>query len=361
MKKWIALLLALVLALSLAACGKAAEKSTVSEPPVEKSETVSEPVSEPEPEPEPEPAAPAFTNPLSGEAVESDISANRPLAIMLNTLKKALPQSGCGSADMLIEIPEEGGITRVMAVFQDPTGVGNLGTVRSTREYFVAMAMGLDAMLAHAGGSSTAKELLSEQGYTTLDYMSHGDLYWRDPDRKANLGTEHSLYTSSDNLQNYLAETTKIRTTHEDGFTSPYTFVEDGTPAGGTPATDINVSFSSYKDTRFVYDAASGKYQVYAFGDPYMDANTNEQVGVTNVLVVPTAQSTKADGQLQEFDLSSGTGYFFCGGAYTEINWQKGDLHSPMTFTNKDGTPLNLGVGHTYICICDTDREITIQ
>ncbi len=46
---------------------------------------------------------------------------------MLNTLKKAMPQSGCGSADMLIEIPEEGGITRVMAVFQDPTGVGNLG------------------------------------------------------------------------------------------------------------------------------------------------------------------------------------------------------------------------------------------
>ena len=29
-----------------------------------------------------------------------------------------------------------------------------------------------------------------------------------------------------------------------------------------------------------------------------------------------------------------------------------------MTFTNKDGTPLNLGVGSTYICICDTDSPV---
>lgn len=360
MKKWIALLLALVMALSLAACGKTAETSSVSEAPAVSSTPVSEPESEPEPEPEPEPVAPAYTNPLTGEAVESDISGNRPLAVMLNTLKKALPQSGCGSADMLFEIPEEGGITRIMAVFQDPTGVGDIGTVRSTREYFVSMAMGLDAVLAHAGASYSAKAILEEEGYTTLNFMSHGDLYWRDADRKSRLGTEHSLYTSSDNLQNYLAETDTIRSTHEDGYVSSFSFTDNGTPAGGSAATDVTVSFSGYKDTHFVYDADTGKYMVYAFDEPYTDANSGEQVGVTNVLVLPTAQSTKEDGQLQEFDLSGGTGYFICGGSYVEINWKKGGLYDQLKLTNTDGTPLNLGVGTTYICICDTDRPITI-
>ena len=356
MKKWIALLMALAMVFGLAACGNQAEDTPEEQPPV-----VEEPAesAEPEPEPEPEPA-PAFTNPLTGEASETDISANRPLAVMLNTLQKALPQSGCGSADMLIEIPEEGGITRIMAVFQDPTGVGNLGTIRSTREYFVYMAMGLDAMLAHCGTSTTAKEVLQSTGYATLDQMSHGDLYWRDADRKASLGTEHSMYTSSDNIQAYLAQG-DFRSTHEDGFTSPYTFAEDGTPAGGQSAQEINVSFSGYKDTRFVYDPASKTYSVYAFDEPYVDANTGDQVAVTNVIVIPTRQSTKADGVLQEFDLSSGTGYYACGGQYVEINWEKGDMSNPMTFTHTDGTPLDLGVGSTYLCICDTSRPIDFQ
>ena len=68
------------------------------------------------------------------------------------------------------------------------------------------MAMGLDAILAHCGASTTASEVLSSSGYDTLNEMTHSDLYWRDADRKASLGTEHSLYTSSDNIQSYLAK-----------------------------------------------------------------------------------------------------------------------------------------------------------
>ena len=200
------------------------------------------------------------------------------------------------------------------------------------------MAMGLDAMLAHCGASTTANDILSQTGYATLDAMSHGNLYWRDPDRKANLGTEHSMYTSTDQIQEYLAGS-DFRTTHEDGFTSPYTFAEDGTPVGGSGAQSINVAFSGYKSTAFAYNAETKKYDVSvkyngaADGSAYMDANTDTQVAVTNVVVIPTSQSTKADGVLQEFDLTSGTGYYACGGQYVEINWTKGrhgcahDLH----------------------------------
>jgi hypothetical protein len=280
---------------------------------------------------------------------------------MLNTLKKALPQSGNSQADMLFEIPEEGGITRVMAVYQDITGVGNLGTIRSTRDYYVQLAMGMDGILVHAGCSNIATAMLKDQGYATLDYMSHGDLYWRDSYRKANVGMEHSLYTSSENIQNYLATTTSIRTEHEEGFETPYTFAEDGTPENGESATDIHVSFSSYKDTDFHYDEASGTYLVDAFGEAYMDEVADAQVAVTNVIVIKTSQTTVDDAGHQAFDLSSGDGYFACGGEYIPIHWEKGGYYDCLTFTKEDGSQLDLGVGKSYICICDLSRTVTFQ
>ena len=60
-----------------------------------------------------------YINPLTGEGSEVDYSNKRPVAVMLNTIKQALPQSGNSKADILIEMAEEGGITRVMGIYQD--------------------------------------------------------------------------------------------------------------------------------------------------------------------------------------------------------------------------------------------------
>ncbi len=304
-----------------------------------------------------------YINPLTGEVTETDISANRPIAVLLNTIKIALPQSGNSAADMYIEATEEGGITRVMGLYQDISGVGTLGTIRSTREYFTILAMGFDALMVHAGGSTYALNLLSDTGYESINFLTitSATMYWRDSDRQTNLGTEHSMYTSSDILCSYL-ETTTSRTTHEDDYVSPYTFAEDGTPDGEV-AEDITVSFSSYKTTEFVYDEETGTYAVYFFdGEPYMDEASGTQVTVTNVVIVPTLQTTKDDGERQEYDLTSGgIGYFACGGKYIAIRWDKGDYYDSLVFTNTDGTPLDLGVGKTYICLVGDTRPITFE
>lgn len=54
------------------------------------------PVEEPAPEPEPipEPIGPAGINPLTGLPMEPEYEQNRPVAVMLNNLKKAQPQLG---------------------------------------------------------------------------------------------------------------------------------------------------------------------------------------------------------------------------------------------------------------------------
>ena len=43
-----------------------------------------------------------------------------------------------------------------MGVYQDLEGVGDLGSVRSARDYYVSLALGHDAIYIHAGGSPQA-------------------------------------------------------------------------------------------------------------------------------------------------------------------------------------------------------------
>ena len=124
-KRGLALLLTL---LCLTGCGKKEEPASKIEDP----EPI--PVEEPAPEPEPipEPADPAGINPLTGLPMEPEYEQNRPVAVMLNNLKKAQPQLGVSLADIIYEVPAEGGITQMLGVYQTLDGVGNLGSIRSS-------------------------------------------------------------------------------------------------------------------------------------------------------------------------------------------------------------------------------------
>ena len=156
-KRLACLLTCLLLVLTLPACGG---KGAASEPEGPNEPAVS--VLAPQPEPEPEPVLP-YTNPLTGEGCEVDVGARRPIAVMLNNLKKALPQVGVSQADVIYEILAEGGITRMMAVFQDVAGAGEIGTVRSARDYYASLAYGHDAVYLHAGGSPQAYEFIKSR------------------------------------------------------------------------------------------------------------------------------------------------------------------------------------------------------
>ena len=167
-RRWTSLLLAGLLLLPLAACGKKDPGAVSSAPPDEPAVSVIVPV---EPEPQPEPKFP-YTNPLTGEGLNEDISGKRPIAVMFNNLRKALPQIGIAQADVIYEIVAEGGITRMMGVFQNLEGVGDLGSIRSARDYYVSLALGHDAIYIHAGGSPQAYDAFDSWGITHIDFVN---------------------------------------------------------------------------------------------------------------------------------------------------------------------------------------------
>ena len=355
--------LALVIVL-LSACGPKTEgggssSMDASEPAVS--------VIAPQPDPEPEPELLPYTNPLTGEGCATDIGRDRPVAVMINNLKKALPQLGVSQADIIYECPAEGGITRMLAVFQSVEGVGNIGSVRSAREYYVSLAAGLDAIFLHAGGSDGAYIAIKRWGVTALDCVNgpyEGSLFWRDADRKKNAGLEHSVLTSGETIEKLFPTYSRLRRQHEEGYTAPFRFTEDGTPDSGAPASKLTVRYSDYKTGEFEYDSDSGLYQISQYGKPYIDGNNNQKVGVRNVLVLYTDVSNIPGDTAGRLDVrlkGTGSGLFLCGGQCLEIVWSKDDNTAPMTFQTADGKALELGVGKTYINIVGENYKVTVE
>lgn len=313
---------------------------------------------------------PLYTNPLTGEGTQVDLSANRPVAIMLNNLKKALPQCGISQADLIYEVPAEGGITRMMAVFQSLDDVASLGSVRSSRPYYVELAAGLDAIYIHAGGSDDAYSAIKKYGVFNIDGVNGpygGTMFYRDAQRKKNAGYEHSLFTSGERIENLLSGSlSKMRQTHKEGYSLPLAFAKDGTPANSQQASTLSVKYSYYKTGLFTYDPERAAYlvsqQVDGKDGPYKDGNNDQQVAVTNVLVLHTdINLIKGDsaGRLTVRLTGSGSGYYACGGQYIPITWSKDSATAPLRFATADGLPLTLGVGKTYINIVDTDAAVT--
>lgn len=343
-----ALLLAAALLLGLTACGRqAAEEIPAFEP---------EPVEDPVPPPEPEPYVPSGTNPLTGLPMEEADEALRPVAVMFNNLKAAQPQLGISRADIIYEVPAEGGITRMLGVFQTLEGVGELGSIRSSRPYYLELALGHDALYVHAGGSPAAYADIPAWGVDNMDGVNGGSdakLFWRDAGRRKTMGYEHSMLTSGENILGYLAEG-HFRTEHRDGYQYPQTFAEDGTPANGTPAEHVTLRFSPYKTGTFDYDAATGRYLAGQYGGPHMDGETGEQVSAVNLLVLETSISVisgDTEGRLTVKLTGGGNGTYFCGGKSVPIRWSKADRNSPFVYALEDGTPLALGRGNSYVCI----------
>ncbi len=361
-KRILAFLLAALMVLTLVGCG--GDKGTDTKDPGKQEGTTSNTEKEDgkQPDSSTEPEVLDGTNPLTGLPMNSKYENNRPVAVLFNNLFRALPQLGIGEADIIYELPAEGAITRMLGIFQSLDGVGELGSIRSARAYHLEAVLGHDAILVHAGGSPGAYENIPAWSVDNIDGVKGNasqTVFWRDADRKANMGYEHSLLTSGEKVLEYLGKS-KIATEHAAGYTYPQAFADESNLDGDLAADILRVRFSKEKTGVFEYDAETKQYKVSQYQDAYIDGNTNEQISVTNVLVLVTDIETipgDTEGRLDIRMTGEGSGLYFCGGKYTGVRWSKADRNSPFVYTLSDGTPLTMAKGTTYVNIIDTDTS----
>ena len=165
------LLMVLLLCLPVVGCG---------------SKNAPEPQTENDEENEPPEPEPVVDERITVEFVD-------PVCVSVNNIDAARPQSGLQNAGIVYEFLVEGGITRLLAVFNKPAGENFIvGPVRSLRPYFAETAMEYGEWWPTPGCRTDGQD---DQA-PALEGIISEKYYWRDRSRVA----PHNLYTDIEKL-----------------------------------------------------------------------------------------------------------------------------------------------------------------
>lgn len=311
------------------------------------------------------PAVKTVTNPLTGlNDLNPDVAGNRPVAIMINNIKTAQKvQEGLSKADIVYELYVEGGITRLLAVYKDPSVVKELGSVRSARYSYVDLAAGHDAIYVHCGMDPTyCAPYMKRLGFDNFNLNSGSTADYGF--RKSNgLSSEHTVYTTPEKLAKgfkTLGWRTEIKQRHRSNWQS---FNSPDNPATLSPSTanKIVVPMSSSYVSGFNYDPATQMYLKTENGAAHTDKLYNTQLSYKNVLVLFSSIVTQSDGKHVNTTLSNGNGYYFSQGTYIPVKWSKGGTYDALKLTDEAGQAIGYNAGSTWVCFANNNiRSSTV-
>jgi hypothetical protein len=273
------------------------------------------------------------------------------LLVMIDNLKPARPQSDLDKADLVYEIIAEAGITRYLALFYHQEAE-KIGPVRSTRGYFVQLARGYDAPLAHAGGSQEALAMIPQIGVKDFDEIYNSSAYfWRDKTRKK----PHNLYTSTEKL---LQGAKKKGYKLETPFLQPWGTEWVGTPFSGELVIDYSVKNYPYKVSWRYHE---NRYERAINGQPHV-MEDDILITADNLLVMVTKITTYVKDGIPLSDVKVvGKGDLVCyiDGQKLKGYWQKDAVSADMKFYDQQGELLKLKRGTTWIQVVPSLECVT--
>jgi Protein of unknown function (DUF3048) N-terminal domain/Protein of unknown function (DUF3048) C-terminal domain len=314
----------------------------------------------PSPSPTPVPTPSLVVDPLTGELVSPAAAALHPIAVMIDDLGPARPQSGLSSASIVWQAPAEGGIPRYMAIFGAivPTDVG---PVRSSRYYYIAWASEYKAMYVHAGGSPQALSTLKAQGNGQLVYnadeFAYGGSFRRIKTRLA----PHNLYTTGRQLRR-LATALHATAAPKALWTFDQPAPLTDRPLGG------KISFAyPHNSISYAYDRASNTYlRTVSLEGAQHDAATKLRIGPTNVVVMWMKFGPLNDGEaykhrLEATVVGSGPAWVASNGHTVKGTWKKTSVSGPTLFYDGGGNQIDLTVGQTFVNVLTWGTPVSVH
>lgn len=297
-------------------------------------------------------------NLLTGEInLSKEAIGKRPVAVMINNVEDALPQYGITQADIIFELPVEGDLTRLMALYADYTQVPDICAIRSCRYYYPAIAKGFDAFYVHWGIDQTVKGYVASLNMDCYEGLSNdGGLFGRDKARRsAGYSLEHTGYFKGTNFAPVAEQEGERLELRDSKKGSAFRFCEMGvtvTP-NGSACSQAKINFGAATAT-FTYDAEKGVYYKKINGHAHIDGKTGEQLTFTNVFVLETKISVRDEighKQLDWAGSSNAKGYYISNGKMQEIRWSKanGNESSYLKFYDMNGQKLVMNRGKSYI------------
>ena len=355
------LILTIALSALLCGCGREAEIPVTTAPPT--TEATEAPTTEPTTVPTTEPA-PVYTNPLTGAVVEEPFT-RRVFGFTIGNTRDAFPHYGVSKADILFESFVNGLTTRRFAMYSDVRNVESVGGIRSMRIQWTDLCQGYDAVGVHAAGSGYVMGDMHSSGIDNI-YAEQwdADFHYRDKDRmRKGYSMEHCLYVRGADLVSY-AESQGIRVTQEPDRDYGMHFSETPATKDGEKADKMVITFKlsgRKKLTTMTYDPVSGSYGMSQYEDiPMTDGYYDNAPELSkNVFALMIPYHSESGIYHVAETVGEGEGYFACSGRMVPIKWHRDSNDSAFRFTLQDGTPLEQGIGNSYIAILPVDSEVT--
>ncbi|MCR4998506.1 MAG: DUF3048 domain-containing protein [Lachnospiraceae bacterium] len=298
-----------------------------------------------------------FYSVLTGLPVETEEEARlRPVAIMTENTSIARPQYGLNQAGVLYECPVEGGITRMMAIYDQNTAFSleKIGNVRSCRPYYAFIANEFKAIYVHYGQSIHALAVL-ETGFVDnlsgLDGAVSETVFFRSSDKKA----PHNAYATGEGIKKGM-EIKGYANSYDDSYHGYFQFAkQENKLEDGADCQAIQLYFQD-NHPYFIYNSETGLYERYEFGEKQIDAIDGEQVAVKNILFKNVPSSIYDGTQYLNLNVDgTGEGKYFTNGKMIDVTWEEeylGQTH----YYDKAGNEIQINPGQTWVCLIENQH-----
>ena len=285
--------------------------------------------------------------------------SDRPIAVMIDNNKDAMPQAGLNDAYMVYEIIVEGGESRLMALFKG-VNLEKIGPVRSARHYFLDYALENDAIYVHYGWSPQAESDIKTLGVNNINGISETtNEFWRVKDKKS----PHNVATSTEKILQ-IAQDKNYRTTSSKDSVLKY-ITEEVDLEDGEIAEDITIPYSDSNIVNWVYDNETKRYTRFSKSEEQTDWTTGEDVTAKNIIIEFIANSTLNDGENKGRQTMNTTGskdgYYITNGKAIKIKCEKISRSSQTVYKDLDGNEIEVNDGNTFVQICPVNANVKVE
>lgn len=298
--------------------------------------------------------------PVKKIKIVSEDSKSRPIAVMINNNHAAWPHAGLADAYITYEIIAEGGITRLMAIFKDKD-TSKIGSVRSSRPYYLDYALENDAIYVHFGYSEDARSDISSLGVDNINGLTDESVFWRDT--SLNKALEHTAFTNMEKIKEFSKEKGYDRDTNKP-LLLKYSVdeIDISQMEDAIKADSIYLKYSNYTNSSYEYDNEGKVYKRSMSGEAHVDAITGEQYTYKNIIVVPLKNySYDSYGRQKLENIGTFDGYYITNGYSVPITVTKESRDSQTIYKYRDGSIVKFNDGNTFIQITPLGEEVKIE
>lgn len=292
-------------------------------------------------------------NPLTGAQLDGT-SADRVVAVKVDNSPDAGPPIGIQDAELIIEAPVEGGITRLTAMFfeNEPTAIG---PIRSVRPVDADLLAPWRPFLVTTGGQDFVYREILAAGVSILDEGTDG------------------LFQQIERRQPYhLVATIPLIEVEAGEGAPPVAALPFGDGEfSGESAASVSIPYSGLADVGWQYDEASGQYNRLVNGEPFQiypeyDAELTG-FSTDTVIVLKAAQRSagytdSAGADVPTFDvIGFGDVMVFHGGQVVTGQWLRAAQSDGWVFLDDSGAQFTVPIGSVWMEVVPRYIEVDFQ